>query len=301
MALPVAAFAAGRSCRADRRPAARQRAGLSAARHHRVEPRGLCVADAAPADRARAGPAAALDRRTAARGSAGTAADEQRQRLHALPATGLTLQPAPARRARGPRAASVGGTVRDRCAARPVPARRGIRVPHRLGKHLPAGAHRSTRLLAIVLGPAAKLLGMPFPSVDAIEAMRITGGSGGDRCGTVDPSVRGDRRPGRDRASTGAGCLGRVARARARSRASARSRRRLLPPRAGGFAPSSARVRVVPYSYTLDEARSRPVSNALARHLLGDATQLALRPSIGLRRRGRRGARSSRGARTTSR
>ena len=30
--------------------------------------------------------------------------------------------------------------------------------------------------LATLLGPAAKLLGMPFPSVDAIEAMRITGG-----------------------------------------------------------------------------------------------------------------------------
>jgi hypothetical protein len=45
------------------------------------------------------------------------------------------------------------------------------------------------------------------------------------------------------------------------------------------FAPSSARVRVIPYSYTLDESVVTGL-NELARHLLGDATQLALRPSV---------------------
>jgi hypothetical protein len=44
------------------------------------------------------------------------------------------------------------------------------------------------------------------------------------------------------------------------------------------FAPSRARLRVVPYSYTLDEAAVSGL-HALARHLLGDATELALRPS----------------------
>jgi hypothetical protein len=50
--------------------------------------------------------------------------------------------------------------------------------------------------------------------------------------------------------------------------------RRLL----GHFAPSAARVRVIPYSTTLDEAAVAGLEN-VARHLFGDATRLALRPS----------------------
>ncbi|MGE5161835.1 MAG: DUF2868 domain-containing protein, partial [Betaproteobacteria bacterium] len=52
--------------------------------------------------------------------------------------------------------------------------------------------------------------------------------------------------------------------------------RRLL----AGFAPDRARLRVVPYSYTVDEASLRGLREA-ARALLGDATDLAMRPSVG--------------------
>jgi hypothetical protein len=50
--------------------------------------------------------------------------------------------------------------------------------------------------------------------------------------------------------------------------------RRLLT----AFSPRSGRIRIVPYSYTLDEEAIAGLG-AIARHLLGDATQLALRPS----------------------
>jgi hypothetical protein len=46
-----------------------------------------------------------------------------------------------------------------------------------------------------------------------------------------------------------------------------------------GFAPAAVRVRVIPYSYTLSETAVAGLG-ALARHLLGDACQLALRPSV---------------------
>jgi hypothetical protein len=140
----------------------------------------------------------------------------------------------------------------------------------------PASVHA---FLAALLGPASKLLGMTFPSIDAIEAMRITGGVGGTNAGpwihlyavTVGIAVVLPRlalfawAAWRERSLAGA----------FRFDLGTPYFRRVL----ASFAPSSARVRVIPYSYTLDESVVTGL-NGLARHLLGDATQLALRPSV---------------------
>lgn len=134
-------------------------------------------------------------------------------------------------------------------------------------------------ILATLLGPAAKLLGTPFPSVASIEAMRMTAGAGGTDAGpwihlysvTVGLAVIVPR-------------LALTAWSSWRERVLARSFRldlgtpyfrRVLT----AFAPGNARVRVLPYSYTLDEPAVAGL-NALARHMLGEATQLALRPSV---------------------
>lgn len=140
----------------------------------------------------------------------------------------------------------------------------------------PASVHA---FLAALLGPAARLLGTTIPSVDAIEVMRITGGVGGTNAGpwihlyavTVGIAVVLPRlalfawAAWRERTLAGA----------FRFDLGTAYFRRVL----AAFAPSSARVRVIPYSYTLDEPAVRGL-NGLARHLLGDATQLALRPSV---------------------
>jgi len=134
-------------------------------------------------------------------------------------------------------------------------------------------------VLATVLGPAAKLIGMPFPSVDAIAAMRVSAGQGG-----------GDAGPWLHLYAVTTALTVIVPRLLLAAWAAWRERglaaalpldlaasyfRRVL----GGFAPSAARVRVVPYSTTLDEAAVVGLE-ALARHLFGDAARLALRPTV---------------------
>jgi hypothetical protein len=133
--------------------------------------------------------------------------------------------------------------------------------------------------LSIVLGPAAKLLGMPFPPMESIEAMRISSGSGGTDAGpwihlyavTVALVVIIPRLAlgawsawlERRRASGFRFDLGTPYFRRARA----------------AFAPRSARIRIAPYRYTLDE-RAIAGLGTIACHLLGDATRLALRPSV---------------------
>jgi len=138
-------------------------------------------------------------------------------------------------------------------------------------------------ILSFVLGPAAKLLGMPFPSVEAIEAMRITTGAAGQLTGGANAgpwihlyAVTLALVVIVPRLLLAAWCAWRERRLSGAFRLdlSAPYFRRLL----ASFAPGSARVRVLPYSYTLDEGAVAGL-NALARHLLGEATQLALRPS----------------------
>ena len=134
-------------------------------------------------------------------------------------------------------------------------------------------------VLATLLGPAAKLIGMPFPSVDAIAAMQVSAGQGGGDAGpwlhlyavTTALTVIVPRLL---LACWAAWRERRLAAALPLDLATPYFRRVL-----GGFAPSAARVRVVPYSTTLDDAAVAGLE-ALARHLFGDAARLALRPSV---------------------
>jgi hypothetical protein len=134
-------------------------------------------------------------------------------------------------------------------------------------------------ILEVLLGPAARLLGTRFPTVEAIGAMRMTGGQGGTDAG-----------PWIHLYAVTVGVLVIVPRLLLASLSAWQERRRScrLPVDLGspyfrrvlaGFAPQSARLRVVPYSYTLDEPAVAGLSS-IARHLLGDATQLALRPTV---------------------
>ena len=131
-------------------------------------------------------------------------------------------------------------------------------------------------ILKFVLGPAAALLGMPFPSVESVAAMRLTGGTGGTDAAswihlyavTVALAVIVPRL-----------LLAAWARWRERQFADAFPLdlsdtyfRRVL----AAFAPTQARVRIAPYSYTLDESEVAGLQ-ALARHLFGESAQLALR------------------------
>jgi hypothetical protein len=140
----------------------------------------------------------------------------------------------------------------------------------------PATVHA---ILQAVLGPAARLLGTSFPPVEAIAAMRITGGSGGVDAGpwihlyavTVGLTVIAPR-------------LLFAAWARWRERRLADGFRfdlgepyfrRVLAP----FAPTRARLRVAPYSYSLDTVAVSGLT-AVARHLFGDTTDLAMQTSV---------------------
>ncbi len=134
-------------------------------------------------------------------------------------------------------------------------------------------------LLSGLLGPAAAVLGTPFPSIAEVEAIRWPASSGENAARwmhwyalTVAALVVVPRL-----------ALAAVARWR-EQRLSRRFPlaldepyfRRLL----GSFAPHRAQLRVVPYSYTIDEASLRGLREA-TKALLGDSTDLTMRPSIG--------------------
>jgi hypothetical protein len=134
-------------------------------------------------------------------------------------------------------------------------------------------------ILATLLGPAARLLGMPFPDVAAIEAMRMTGGVGGTDAGlwihlyavTLGIVVIAPRLL---LAAAAAWRERRLAADLPFDRGAPYFRRVLA-----GFSARAVRVRVAPYSHTLDEAANAGLQ-ALARHLYGETTQVALRPSV---------------------
>jgi hypothetical protein len=134
-------------------------------------------------------------------------------------------------------------------------------------------------VLATVLGPAARLVGMPFPGVEAIEAMRMTGGAGGTNAGpwihlyavTLGMAVV---LPRLLFAAIAAWRERRLARALPLDFGTPYFRRALA-----AFSARAARVRVVPYSVTLDEP-SHAGLQALVHHLFGDAAQLALRAPV---------------------
>ena len=135
-------------------------------------------------------------------------------------------------------------------------------------------------VLSFFLSPAAQAIGIPFPSVDDIAALRFTSGTPGSADAalwihlyavTVGAVVIVPRL-----------VLALFARWQERRRAqrfafdmSEPYFRRL----AGAFVAGSARLRVIPYSYTVDEAAMSGL-RAAAVALLGDDADVALHPTV---------------------
>ncbi len=135
-------------------------------------------------------------------------------------------------------------------------------------------------LLSFFLSPAAQLIGVPFPSVDQIAALRFTSGAPGDANAalwihlyavTVGAIVIVPRL-----------ALALIARWQEQRRSqrfafdmSEPYFRRL----AGSFTAGTARLRVIPYSYTVDEAALNGL-RAVAVRLLGDDADVTLHPTV---------------------
>jgi hypothetical protein len=157
---------------------------------------------------------------------------------------------------------------------------RGLVFEYRIGwESTFLGAPAVHALLSAVLGPAAALLGIALPDVAGIEAIRFPASAGGARAAdwihlhalTVLLAVILPR-------------LLLFALASLRARRLSRQLpidldapyfRRLLGPLRSG----EVRLRVVPYSYTVDEAAALGL-RAVAQRLLGDGATLALAPSV---------------------
>jgi hypothetical protein len=135
-------------------------------------------------------------------------------------------------------------------------------------------------ILQFFLGPASQLSGLPLPSVDDLAAIRFSAGSGGENAArwihlyaiTVGAVVIVPRL-----LLAAAAALMEHRRARTFTLDFAQPYfRRLL----GGLATTGpVRLRVAPYSYTVDEAAQAGLRE-VAKKLLGDDADLALRPPI---------------------
>lgn len=133
-------------------------------------------------------------------------------------------------------------------------------------------------LLSTILGPAAQVLGQTFPSIEQIAAMRFPQSSGENAARwihwyalTVAALVIVPRLV---LWAWAAWRTQRYARAIDLDLAAPYFRRLL-----GGFTRGRARLRVLPYSFTLDEAAGDAL-RAVARRLLGDDAELLQRPSV---------------------
>ena len=133
-------------------------------------------------------------------------------------------------------------------------------------------------LLSALLSPAARFLGMPFPDVVQLEAIRWPGSTGENAARwihwyavTVAALVVLPRLAlaGWDRWQE------RRLEARFPVALEEPYFRRLL----SGFAPHRMQLRVLPYSYTIDEAALHGL-RAAAQAVLGDQTDVAIRPSV---------------------
>lgn len=134
-------------------------------------------------------------------------------------------------------------------------------------------------LLSYLLGPAASALGTPFPSIAEVEALRwpeSTGESAARWIHWYALTVAALVVVPRLMLAALAGWQERRLGRRFPLALDEPYFRRLL----GGFAPLRTQLRVVPYSYTIDEASLRGLREA-AKALLGDSADLAMRPSIG--------------------
>jgi len=134
-------------------------------------------------------------------------------------------------------------------------------------------------IFAFFFGPAARLAGMPLPSVDDVAAIRLGSGGGGENAArwihlvaiTVGLVVI------LPRAALAAAAAATEWHRRGRLRLDLRLPyyRRL----AGTFASGPARMRVAPYSFTVDEKAQAGLRD-VARRLLGEDAELTLRPSV---------------------
>ena len=133
-------------------------------------------------------------------------------------------------------------------------------------------------LLSVLLAPAAHALGMPFPSVEHLAAIRWPQNAGENAARWIHWYAL---------AVSAVVIVPRLLLA-----AFARWRERRLTDRfpvaldepyfrrmLGGFAQEAVRLRVVPYSYTTDEASARGLSE-VAKALLGERGELVARPSV---------------------
>jgi hypothetical protein len=157
---------------------------------------------------------------------------------------------------------------------------RGLALEYRAGwESTFLDATQVHALLSTLLGPAAQWLGMPFPTVEEIGALRFESGSGGENAARWIHWY-----------ALTVGALVVVPRLLLAAWAGARERylsrhfpvdladpvyARLL----AGFSPHPVRLRVVPYSYTMDESAERGLTT-VAHALLGDSAEVALRPSV---------------------
>ena len=189
---------------------------------------------------------------------------------------------AAARRARRPRAASGGGALA--VGALLGLYLRALAFEYRIGwESTFLDASTVHAILSTLLDPAARLLGCAVPSVEAIEAMRISGRPRRHRRGPWIHLMR-SRSVWCDRAAAGAGrvvALARTVGSRPTFRwTSAKPYfRRLLTTFNDASSAESARAAVQLHAGRGCGRRS----GAIARHLFGDATtQLALRPSTGV-------------------
>ncbi|MCC6172234.1 MAG: DUF2868 domain-containing protein, partial [Gammaproteobacteria bacterium] len=157
---------------------------------------------------------------------------------------------------------------------------RGLVLDYRIGwesTFLDAAAVRA--LLAAVLGPAAALLGLPFPDIAGVAAIRFPAGAAGPAAATwihlhALTVLLAVILP---RLVLAAFALWRESRLAAQVPLGLETPyfRRLLGP----FLRGESRLRVVPFSYHVDEAATAGLRE-VARTLLGDDAQLLLAASV---------------------
>jgi hypothetical protein len=133
-------------------------------------------------------------------------------------------------------------------------------------------------LLSSVLGPVASALGQPFPGADELARIRWPDSPGENAARWIHwYAVLVAALVVVPRLALGAWARWREQRLSRRFPIPLNEPyfRRLL----GGFSPERLQLRVVPYSYTLDEASLRGLREA-TRALLGDQSDLAVRPAV---------------------
>ena len=130
-------------------------------------------------------------------------------------------------------------------------------------------------ILSLFLSPAAQLIGVPFPSVDEIAALRFTNGAPGNANAALWIHLYAVTVGARLTLALVASWQERWRARRFTFDMNEPYFRRL----AGSFTAGAARLRVIPYSYTVDEEAMSGL-RAVAVALLGDDAEVVLHPAI---------------------